>query len=79
MMAKGDSTTAAQEDDTMFNKKHLCGYSCACCEKGLVDIHGKRVDFMPWGKMPFRDPNERIAKVGQGFSKMLSLIDPQQV
>eukprot|EP00352_Strombidinopsis_acuminata_P000533 CAMPEP_0176347626 /NCGR_PEP_ID=MMETSP0126-20121128/7214_1 /TAXON_ID=141414 ORGANISM="Strombidinopsis acuminatum, Strain SPMC142" /NCGR_SAMPLE_ID=MMETSP0126 /ASSEMBLY_ACC=CAM_ASM_000229 /LENGTH=42 /DNA_ID= /DNA_START= /DNA_END= /DNA_ORIENTATION= len=26
--------------------------------------------------MPFRDPNERIAKVGQGFSKMLSMVQP---
>jgi hypothetical protein len=26
--------------------------------------------------MPYRDPSERIAKVGQGFSKMLSMINP---
>jgi hypothetical protein len=29
--------------------------------------------------MPFRDPNERIARVGQGFSKMLSIINPEQI
>lgn len=34
---------------------------------------------MPWGKLPFRDPSERIARVGQGFSKMLSMIDPNQL
>jgi len=26
--------------------------------------------------MPFRNPGERIAKVGQGFSKMLAMVSP---
>ena len=25
------------DEDAMFNKKHLCGYSCASCEKDLVN------------------------------------------
>jgi hypothetical protein len=61
----------------MFNKKHICGYSCASCEKDLVNLYGKKVEYMPWGKLPFRDPSERIARVGQGFSKMLSIITPE--
>ena len=48
----------------MFSTKPLGGLSCASCEKGLVDMHGKRVEFMPWNKLPFRDPAERIARVG---------------
>ena len=68
---KGDN-----EEDAMFSKKPLGGMSCASCEKGLIDMHGKRVEFMPWNKLPFRDPAERIARVGQGFSKMLSMINP---
>ena len=63
----------------MFSKKPLGGLSCASCEKGLVDMYGKRVEFMPWNKLPFRDPAERIARVGQGFSKMLSMINPDQL
>lgn len=66
-------------DDAMFSTKPLGGMSCASCEKGLVDMHGKRVEFMPWNKLPFRDPAERIARVGQGFSKMLSMINPDQL
>ena len=65
-----------QDEDAMFNKKHLCGYSCASCEKDLTNLYGKKVEFLSWGKMPFRDPSERIARVGQGFSKMLSMINP---
>ena len=75
-MSKGQNPT---DEDAMFNKKHLCGYSCASCEKDLVNLYGKKVEFMPWSKLPFRDPSERIARVGQGFSKMLSMINPDQL
>ena len=67
------------EDDAMFSKKPLGGLSCASCEKGLIDMYGRKVEFMPWNKLPFRDPAERIARVGQGFSKMLSMINPDQL
>lgn len=67
------------EDDAMFTVKPLGGTSCASCAKDVVDMYGKRVDYLPWGKLPFRDPSERIARVGQGFSKMLSMINPDQL
>jgi len=68
-----------KEDDAMFTKKPLGGTSCASCAKDVVDLYGKRVDYQPWGKLPFRDPSERIARVGQGFSKMLSMINPDHL
>lgn len=76
-MSKGGH--GENEEDAMFSKKPLGGMSCASCEKGLVDMYGKRVEFMPWNKLPFRDPAERIARVGQGFSKMLSMINPDHL
>lgn len=76
IMSKG---TGANEDDAMFTKKPFAGLSCASCEKDIINMYGKRVDFMPWGKMPFRDPSERIARVGQGFSKMLSMLKPDSL
>jgi len=42
MMSKGQTP---ENDDAMFSKKHLCGYNCASCEKNLVDLYGKRVQF----------------------------------
>mgnify|MGYP000046396530 FL=1 len=56
--------THDKEDDAMFTKKPLGGTSCASCAKDVVDLYGKRVEYQPWGKMPFRDPSERIARVG---------------
>ena len=73
----------------MFTKKPLGGMSCASCEKDIINLQGKKVNFHPWSKFPFRDPSERIARVfkfvifylqiqvGQGFSKMLSMINPE--
>lgn len=77
IMSKGGSGN--DEEDAMFSKKPLGGMSCASCEKGLIDMYGRKVEFMPWNKLPFRDPAERIARVGQGFSKMLSMINPDQL
>lgn len=51
------------EDDAMFTKKPLGGMSCASCEKDIINLYGKKVDFLPWNKFPFRDPSERIARV----------------
>ena len=66
----------ADEEDAMFAKKPLGGWSCASCEKNLVNMAGQTADFYPWGRFPVRDPNDRIARVGQGFSRMLSMIKP---
>ena len=59
----------------MVSKKHLCGFSCACCDKDLINLNAKQVEYVTWGRMPNRDPYERIARVGQGFSKILSVME----
>jgi len=51
------------EDDAMFTKKPLGGMSCASCEKDIINLQGRKADYLPWGKFPFRDPSERIARV----------------
>jgi len=64
------------EDDAMFTKKPLRGWSCASCEKNIVNLQGSIAEFQPWGKLPFHDPSERIAKYGAGFSKILAMSKP---
>jgi hypothetical protein len=51
------------EEDAMFTKKPLGGMSCASCERNITNLSGHMADFQPWKKLPFREPNERIAKV----------------
>lgn len=63
LMSRQAGHTHENEDDAMFTKKPLGGMSCASCEKDIINLQGRRVDFMPWKKLPFRDPSERIARV----------------
>lgn len=67
------------EEDAMFTRKPLQGLTCASCEKDVFNIYGKKADYIPWGKLPYREPSERIARVGKGFSKMLSLVNPDLI
>lgn len=79
IMSRGVTSANGEEEDSMFTKKPWGGMSCAACEKDVVNMYGKRVEYMPWGKMPFKDPTERISRVGQGFSKMLSSLKPESI
>ena len=64
VMSKSGATHSHEnEDDAMFTKKPLGGMSCASCEKDIINLQGKKVNFHPWSKFPFRDPSERIARV----------------
>ena len=66
-------------DGAMLAKKPLGGWSCASCQKDLLNIEGIRAQYHPWAKLPQRNPTERIAKVGQGFSRMLSMLKPELI
>ena len=79
MMAKLKRDGIHEEDDAMFTKKHLGPVSCASCERGLVNLSGMPADFHTYKKLPFRDPSERIARYGQGFSKILSHMRPSDL
>ena len=68
----GDFSGRPNEDDAMLSRRPLGPVACASCEKGLTNIIGMPVDYYTWKRMPARDPSERIARYGQGFSKILS-------
>ncbi|CDW86127.1 protein kinase domain containing protein [Stylonychia lemnae] len=68
-----------EEEDAMFSKRPLLGYSCASCDKDILNLSGRPADFHPWSKMPQRDPTDRISRVGQGFSRMLQQVKPEMI
>ena len=63
----------------MFSFKPLTGVSCASCAKGLETIKGERAAHNGWDRMPHRDPQSRMSRVGPGFSRMLSSVQPELV
>lgn len=58
----------------MFTRKPYGPVTCASCEKDIINLGGQKADYLVWKRLPFREPNDRIAKYGQGFSKMLNMI-----
>ena len=47
-------------------------YVCASCETYLGELKNKNI-FLPWNKIPLRE--EKKYRMGQGFSKMLQLVN----
>ena len=69
---------AGNEEDAMFTKKPYGPVTCASCEKNVVNLEGRMADFLPWKRLPFKDPSERISKYGPGFSKILQMLRPER-
>lgn len=63
MIMSNGGGKVGHEEDAMFAKRPLGGWSCASCEKGLINLEGRAADFLPWSKLPFRDPSERLSRV----------------
>ena len=48
----------------------LGGHSWAACEKDILHPRAEGQEILSWNRFPYRDPSERIVRVGQGFSKI---------
>ena len=59
-------------ENWMLAKKPINNYVCASCETYLGELKNKN-KFLPWNKIPLRE--EKKYRMGQGFSKMLQLIN----
>ena len=67
----------ADGSDAMFARKPLGGWSCASCAKALEKLMGKIGPYQAWNRLPYRDPSDRIARAGPGFSRMLATVQPE--
>lgn len=66
-------------DTAMLVRKPLHGWTCASCEKNIINLQGQIAAYNSWNKLPKRDPMDRIAKVGSGFSLMLTKLNPEKL
>ena len=46
---------------------------CASCEAYIGDLKDNN-DYQSWNKYPLKDPNDKVYRLGNGFSKMLQLV-----
>ena len=60
-------------DNWLLAKKPLNGNLCASCESYIGELKDNNT-YVPWNKYPMRDPNDKLYRLGNGFSKMLQMI-----
>ena len=59
----------------LLAKKPINGYACASCESFIGALREDSHKFIPWNKMPLRDPGDKLYRMGNGFSKMLQMLN----
>ena len=67
--------TVNEADNWLLAKKPLSGYSCAACESMIGNLKDEANKFIPWNKLPLRDPGDKLYRMGNGFSKMLQMLN----
>jgi hypothetical protein len=65
-------------DNWLIASKPMGGFKCASCESYLGDLNENN-QHLPWNKIPNRDPSERLYRVGNGFSRMLQMLNIDNV
>jgi hypothetical protein len=65
-------------DNWLLAKKPITNNLCASCESYIGDLkdagNNNNNTYIPWNKYPVKDPNDKLYRMGNGFSKMLQLI-----
>lgn len=64
-----------EADAWLLAKKPITGFSCAACESYIGDLRNSKYKFIPWNKLPVRDPGEKLYRMGNGFSRMLNMLN----
>ena len=65
-MDKGDSWLLA--------KKPIGGFTCASCEAYIGELKDKE-EYLAWNKYPVREPQDKAYRIGNGFSRMLNMLN----
>ena len=63
-------------DNWLLAKKPITNNLCASCESYIGDLKdsGNNNVYIPWNKYPVKDSNDKLYRMGNGFSKMLQMI-----
>jgi len=63
-------------ENWLLAKKPITNNLCASCESYIGDLKDSNNNnlYIPWNKYPVKDPNDKLYRMGHGFSKMLQMI-----
>ena len=62
-----------KSENWLIAKKPINSNICASCESYIGDLKDNSL-YVPWNKYPLRDQGDKIYRLGNGFSKMLQMI-----
>jgi hypothetical protein len=62
-----------KSDNTWLLAKKPINTVCASCESYIGDLRDTGT-YIPWNKYPSKDPNDKLYRLGNGYSKMLQMI-----
>ena len=62
-----------KNENWLIAKKPINSNICASCESYIGDLKDNS-PYVPWNKYPLRDQGDKIYRLGNGFSKMLQMI-----
>ena len=72
---RNEQNVEGDANNWLLAKKPINGYSCASCESYLGDLSNDIKKYIPWNRLPLRDSNENLYRMGSGYSKMLQMIN----
>ena len=64
-------------DNWLLSKKPITSKLCASCESYIGDLNDTNEDnkiYVPWNKYPVKDINDKLYRLGQGYSNMLQIL-----
>ena len=68
-------TDSHMPENWLLATKPITGFSCAACESYIGDLKTEKERFIPWNKLPTKEGAEKLYRMGNGFSKMLSMLN----
>ena len=75
ILKKRNTQNSEGEGNWLLAKKPIKGYSCAACESYIGELNNDIRKYIPWNKMPLRDSSDVLYRMGNGYSKMLQMIN----
>ena len=68
---------SGENDGWLIAKKPLNLNLCASCESYIGDLKDNN-PYVPWNKYPLRDTNDKLYRLGNGYSKMLQMLNIEE-
>ncbi len=66
-----------KSENWLIAKKPINNNICASCESYIGDLKDNN-PYLPWNKYPLRDQGDKVYRLGNGFSKMLQMIQIEE-